>query len=135
MERKRDKWGRFAPSTRNYVNLLKSNAVRIFAETLAPSTRHRDLHTLKWFLDLNNVGVEEFLELSEKEIKGMIKRAILVKRREGKTAQARTIFYCVLRFLEVNGKEVRFSRTERKALLKQIPKKVAIEYIPTREDI
>jgi len=135
MERKRDKWGRFAPSTRNYVNLLKSNAVRIFAETLAPSTRHRDLHTLKWFLEFNNVGVEEFLELPEKEIKRMIKRAILVKRREGKTAQARTIFYCVTRFLEVNGREVHFNRTEKKALLKQIPKKVAIEYIPTREDI
>ena len=135
VERERDRYGRFKPGRRNYASLLETEVVRFFAETYAPSTRTGALHALRWFLEYNNITVEELLKLSDQEIKVLVKRSVLAKNQEGKYTQARKIFHVLQRFLELNGREIRFTRIERKALFKRIPKRVVREYIPTREDI
>lgn len=127
--------GWFKPGERSYALLLKSKAVDLLAKSYPSTSRAGNLYQLKWFLDFSKVGSEEFLGLSEKEIKQLIKHACLEKNSKGHYASTRRMFYVVRRFLELNDKEVSFSRSERKTLFKRRPKKIARQYIPDREDI
>lgn len=127
--------GWFKPGERSYATLLKSDAVMLFAQSYPPSIRDGALYFLKWFLEFNNVGPEEFLKLPEAEIKQCIRKACLRKIAEEQFSSARRVFYTVKRFLEINGVDVRFTRTEKKAILKYVAKKIPREYVPTREDI
>lgn len=129
------KHGWFKAGERSYSPLLKSKAVDLLAKSYPESSRSGNLYQLKWFLDFNKVGPDEFLGLSDTEIKQAVRRACLQKNSEEKFAVARRVFYVVRRFLELNGKEVSFSRTERKTLFKRRPKKIARQYIPDREDV
>ncbi|MHA1722829.1 MAG: tyrosine-type recombinase/integrase [Candidatus Baldrarchaeia archaeon] len=86
-------------------------------------------------LRLNNLSPTEFLNLPDDEIKTCIKRACLAKNAEGKYGFTQNMFYIILRFLEVNGRSVSFTKTEKRLLLKRQSKRAAKEYIPTREDI
>ncbi len=119
----------------NYSFLLKSDVVQLFAKSWPESARGGQLHFLRWFLEFVDKGPEEFLGLSDEDVKSCIKRACLQKVGEEKYATSRRIFYVVKRFLEVNGREVGFNRSERGMLLKRIQKKLGSECIPTREDI
>ena len=135
-ERKRDEMGRLLPEPRNFTPLLRCEAVKMFADTY-PTDRARNsaLHTLKWFLDFNSVGPEELLSMSDDEIKMCIKKACLAKAAEGKGEMSRFLYYVVQRFLTVNNRIIQFTRTEKKQLFKKKPKRIAKQYIPTREDI
>lgn len=73
--------------------------------------------------------------MEDAEIKKCIRKAVLQKHQEGSYASAKKMFYVVRRFLELNDREVHFNKTEKKLLLKRIPKKIGKEYVPTREDI
>ncbi|MHA1722094.1 MAG: hypothetical protein ACTSXW_03355 [Candidatus Baldrarchaeia archaeon] len=51
------------------------------------------------------------------------------------TVKTRKTFYTVLRVLELSNREIRFSKTEKRLLIKPFNKKIAKRYIPTREGI
>jgi integrase len=114
---------------------MKSDAVQMFAKSYPPSSRVGNLYQLQHFLDLNKLGPEEILELDDEELKACVRRAVLAKNAEGHYASGRRMFYVVRRFLELNGRELGFNRTQKKALLKRRPKKISRQYVPTREDI
>lgn len=127
--------GWFKAGERSYSLLLKSKAVDLLAKSYPDSSRAGNLYQLKWFLEFNKMGPEEFLGLSDLEIKQCVRRACLQKNSEGSFAAGRRVFYVVRRFLELNDREVSFSKSQRETLIKRRPKKIARQYIPTREDI
>lgn len=127
--------GWFKPGERSYALLLKSKAVDLLAKSYPSTSKPGNLYQLKWFLEFSKVGPEEFLGLDDKEVKQLIKRACLEKNSKGHYASSRRMFYVVNRFLELNEREVGFSRSERRILFKRIPKKTARQYVPNREDI
>jgi integrase len=131
----RDEHGWFKAGEPNYSFLLKSKAVQFFEKSWPVTARGGQLHYLKWFLDYVDMGPEEFLGLSDEEVKNCIKRACLLKVGEEKYSASRRVFYVAKRFLEINGREVNFNRSERGMLLKRIRKKLGREYIPSREEI
>lgn len=134
-KRKRSTHGRFVTGAKSYAPLLKSDAVQMLAQSFTPQSRASQLYQLKFFLDVNSLSPTEALALPDKELKRCIKKAVLHKRDKGNFAAGRKVFYIVRRFLELNDREIYFNGTEKKVLLKQIPKKITKEYIPTREDI
>jgi integrase len=127
--------GWFKPGERAYAPLMKSDAVQLLAKSFPSRNRATKLYQLKHFLEVNQVGPEEVLQLSDAEIKKSIKRAVLTKNEKGSYAAARNLFYVVRRFLELNGREISFNRSEKLSLLKRRPKKIAKQYIPSRDDI
>jgi len=62
-------------------------------------------------------------------------KAVAKKQGEKSYAAARRMFYVTRRFLELNGRELIFNKTQRKLLLKREPKKSSREHVPTREEI
>jgi len=134
-KRERSKHGRFASGEHSYSPLLKSDAVQMLAQSFTPQSRASQLYQLKFFLDINMLSPKEALALPDRELKACIKKAVLHKRQKGNFAAGRKVFYIVRRFLELNDREIYFNGTEKKVLLKQVPKKITREYIPTREDI
>jgi len=128
--------GWFKGGPRSYASLMKSESVQLLAKSYPPKSRPGNLYQLQYFLEINKMGPEEFLSLQDaEEIKKCMRTAIFTKNEEGHYSSARRLFYVVRRFLELNGKDVSFNRTEKKTLIKRIPKKIARQYIPTREDI
>jgi len=137
VENEHGEHGWFVKGPKSYASLLKrSEAVKVLAQSYPLSSRDGNLYKLQKFLEINNLGPDEFLNLGdEQEIKRCLQRAIFQKHEEGSYASARRMFYAVKRFLELNGKDIKFSKAERRMLLKRKPKKIAKQYIPTREDI
>ena len=129
------KHGWFKPGKRSYARLLESDAVQLLAKTFSDKDRPGRLYQFQHFLEINKLDPDEALGLSEAEVKKCVKRACLTKQQEDHYAAARNLFYIVRRFFELNGKEIRFNRTEKKMLLKRKPKKIAKQHIPTREEI
>lgn len=127
--------GWFKSRPRSYEPLLKSEAVKLLMQSYPLSSRPSNLYQLQHFLEINKLGPEEALSLSNGEIKKCVRKALLSKTSQGSYAAARRMFYVVRRFLELNDKEVSFNRTERKVLLRRIPKKIGKQHIPTREEI
>jgi integrase len=107
----------------------------MLAGSLSKQNKACSLYQFQHFLDYNHVSPDELLGLNDEEIKGCIRKAIMHKRAEGSAGAARVMFYTVRRFLELNGREISFNKTEKKVLLKRIPKRIGKEYIPTREDV
>jgi len=134
LEIERQKHGWFKPGERSYAPLLRSDAVDLLAKSYPESSRPGNLYQLKWFLEFNQVGPEEFLGFSEPEIKKAIRKAMFEKISEGYYAAARRMFYTVIRFLELNEKTVTFTRTEKKAMIKQKPKRIGKQHIPTIDE-
>jgi len=133
--RGRGKHGWFKAGPHSYAGLMKSDAVQVLAETFTPQSRAGSLYQLKHFLDINNLSPEELLHLPDPEVKRCIQKAVLTKHKEESFSAARRMFYVVRRFLELNGRELIFNKTEKKQMLKRVPKRIGKEYIPTREDI
>ena len=129
------KHGWFQHGERSYAPLLKSEAVQLLAKSYSVSNRASKLYQFQHFLEINQMGSEEILSLPEEEIKKCIRRAVLTKNEEGHYVAGRNLFYVARRFLELNGREVHFNRTEKKVLLKRKPKKIAKQHIPSREEI
>jgi len=133
-QKERTKEGWFRKGEHSYTPLLRCKAVALLAKSYPTTSRSGDLYQFKWFLDYNSLNPEEFLGLNEKAIKQAIINACVAKTSEGKTSKR--MFYVVSRFLMLNGKEVSFSRQERKLFLKRSNcKKMSRQYIPNREDI
>jgi len=130
-----DEHGWFKAGERSYALLLKSKAVDLLAKSYPLGSRPGNLYQLKWFLEFNNVGPEEFLGLSDTEVKQAIRRACFQKNSEGKYSSTRRVYYVVARFLELNERAVSFSRSERKMLFNRVQKKIGRQYIPNRDDI
>ena len=131
----RDEYGWFKKGQHSYAPLLRCKAVDLLSKSYPVSSRAGNLYQLKWFLEYNSLSPEEFLSLDEKEVKKAIVSACLAKNGEGKTS-TRRMFYVVMRFLALNGEPVDFTRQERKIFLKRgVRKKIAKQYIPTKEDI
>jgi site-specific recombinase XerD len=129
----KDRRGRFVSRPPSYEPLLVSQAIRNWIDSYrSPSSRSGMLYTLKQVLDYENIGPEEFLRLSDKEIKDLTRKIVLKHLQEQKYASARRIQTAVKTFLEANDREIKFKRKE----LVSIPKKkVAHEIIPTKYDI
>lgn len=131
----RDVHGWFKKGEHSYAPLLRCKAVELLSKSYPDSSRAGNLYQLKWFLEYSSLSPEEFLSLSDKEIKKAIIGACLTKNGEGKTS-TRRMFYVVMRFLALNGRAVEFTRQERKTFLKRgTRKKIARQYIPTKEDV
>ena len=136
-DREHGKHGWFKGGPRSYGPLLKSDGVKMLWDSYGEGNKSRvsALYQVQHFLEINQCGPEEVLELSDEDLKLAVKRAVLKKRSEGKGSAARLMFYTLRRFFELNGREISFNRTEKKVLLTKKPKKIARQYIPTREDV
>jgi len=134
-DRERSAHGWFKSGEHSYEGLLKSKSVLLLVQTLTPSSKAGHLYQLKHFLDLNKLTPEKLLKSSDIQIKEAVKNAVLHKQQKKSFAASRKMFYIVRRFLEINGREVTFNRTERNLLLKREPKKVGREHVPTREEL
>ncbi len=135
MEIERQEHGWFKPGEHSYAPLLRSKAVDLLAKSYPESSRPGNLYQLKWFLEFNQVGPQEFLDLPKPEIKMAIRRAMFEKSGEGHYAAARRMFYVVIRFLELNEKSVSFTKTEKKAMMKKKPKRIGRQHVPTIDEI
>lgn len=135
VEKKRDSQGMFVETGKKFIWLLKSDAVKNYANSVPPTSRDWYLYVLNDFLEYNNLGPDEFLSLPDEEVKKCIKRACLAKIGQQNYSAARKMFYAVVKFLEINGREIHFTRTEKKALIRYVSKKDGKRYIPTREEI
>jgi len=129
------KHGWFESKPRSYGRLLKSEAVQVLAQSYPPSSRSGNLYQLQHFLEINKVGAEEVLTLSDKEIKKYVRKACLHKISEGHYESARRMFYVIRRFLELNDKEIHFNHTEKRTLFKRKLGRLAIQHIPTKTEI
>jgi site-specific recombinase XerD len=136
-EREHNEYGWFKPGPRSYGPLLKCDAVRLLWDSYGEDSKTRvpAIYQLKHFLDFNSLGPEELLELSDDAIKAAIRRAVIKKNSNGTHSAARLMFYTIRRFLELNGRDISFSRNEKKILLKKMPNKIIKQYIPDGEDI
>jgi len=134
-DRERGEHGWFKAGPHSYAGLMKGDAVQVLAETFTPQSRAGSLYQLKHFLDINSLSPEELLHLPDPEVKRCIQKAVLTKHKQESYSAARRMFYVVRRFLELNGRELNFNKTEKKQMLKRVPKRIGKEYIPTREDI
>jgi len=131
------KHGWFKAGPRRYEELLKVPCVRLLWESYGDrsQTRVSAIYQFMHFLDLNKLSPDELLELSDDEIKAAIRKAVVHKNADGKYGAARLMFYTVRRFFEINGRNVFFSRREKRLLIKKIPNQIVKQYIPSREDI
>lgn len=134
-KRKRTEHGWFQPGAHSYENLLEKPSVQLLIPTFTPTSKSGHLYQLKHFLEINNLTPESLLDLKDKEIQQAVMKAIAYKQSKGNYSAARKMFYVVRRFLELNGREIYFNKTQRKVLLKREPKKISKEHIPTREEI
>lgn len=135
IDAERNVHGWFQPGAHSYEYLLESPSVQLLAQTFTPTSKAGYLYQLKHFLDLNNLTPEALLNLNDKEIQQAVIKAVAHKQGEKSYAAARRMFYVTRRFLELNGRELIFNKTQRKLLLKREPKKVSREHVPTREEI
>lgn len=127
--------GYYQPGAHSYEYLLESPSVQLLTQTFTPTSKAGYLYQFKHFLDLNNLTPEAVLNLNDKEIQAAVMKAISKKQGEKSYAAARRMFYVTRRFLELNGRELIFNKTQRKLLLKREPKKISREHVPTREEI
>lgn len=127
--------GWFVGREPNYSRLLKSDAVKVYRDSYPPSSRRNQLYALNGFLRDAGYGPEEFLQLSDQDIKRTVKIVVLKATNSSRYAWARRLYYAVMRFLEMNGRSVTFTRSEKRALFRRVPKRIIKQYIPGREDI
>jgi integrase len=127
--------GCFQSGAHSYEGLLESPSVQLLNQTFTPTSKAGYLYQFKHFLDLNNLTPESLLNLNDKEIQQAVMKAVAHKQAEKSYAAARRMFYVARRFLELNGRELIFNKTQRKLLLKREPKKISREHVPTREEI
>lgn len=137
MMRDRGVHGWFSAGPRRYDDLLKDPCVRVLWDSYGEKSKSRvsAFYQFVHFLEINDLTPRDLLELSDREVKAAIKRAVLQKNSEGKYSAARVMFYTVLRFLELNGREISFGRREKRLLLKRVPNKIVRQHVPTREEI
>jgi hypothetical protein len=130
------KYGWFEKREPSYATLLRSEAVKVWSDTLtSKNSKEGSLNALRYLLDDNHLGVEEFLRLPEEDIKKAIKHTCLSLQAKS-SSYARKVFYAVMRFLDFHDKAPRFKRDEKKAILRVIEyKRISKQYIPTKEDI
>jgi integrase len=127
--------GYYQAGAHSYEYLLKSPSVQLLNQTFTPTSKAGYLYQFKHFLDLNSLTPEEVLNLNDKEIQAAVMKAVAHKQAEKSYAAARRMFYVTRRFLELNGRDLIFNKTQRKLLLKREPKKISRERVPTREEI
>lgn len=139
VERVRGEHGWFGKQESVYAPILKCDAVRIWSETLdAKNARKSRLYSLWALLEDNHLDPEEFLHLSDNEIKKALKHTLLRLQSEKKHGFARQTFYAARSFLGFNDKwdDRIFKRDEKKALLNRgALKKIGRQYVPTKEDV
>jgi integrase len=135
IDAERNVHGCYQPGAHSYEYLLESPSVQLLNQTFTPTSKAGYLYQFKHFLEINNLTPEALLNLSDKEIQAAVMKAVAKKQGEKSYAAARRMFYVARRFLELNGRELIFNKTQRKLLLKREPKKISREHVPTREEI
>lgn len=127
--------GYYQAGAHSYEHLLESPSVQLLNQTFTPTSKAGYLYQFKHFLDINSLTPESLLGLNDKEIQAAVMKAIAKKQGEKSYAAARRMFYVTRRFLELNGRELIFNKTQRKLLLKREPKKICREHVPSSEEI
>ena len=136
MKRAHNQHGWFNKSERSYVKLMKQYPeVQLFANSYPQKNRFGHLYALESFLKYCKLNPKQLLDLDDKSIKELITKAILDKQAEGKSSQARKLYYTIKRFLERNDRTIAFNDAQKKALLRRVPIKVSIQHIPTKSEI
>jgi len=135
-KRTHGKHGWFNSGPKSFENLLADfEEIQKFEQSYPASSRSGYLYAIEYFLNCNQLNPTQALELDDEEIKNAIMKAVQKKQNEGANASARRIYYATKRFYELHSKEIHFNNTQRKAMAKWTPTKVAIQHIPSKLEI
>lgn len=136
MGRKHNQYGWFEGSPHSYQKLVEDYPeVQFFSQSYPKSSRSGYLYSLEYFLKINKLNPTEALKLTEEQAKKAIMKAVLKKQESGSYGSGRRIYYSVRRFFELHDKEIKFNRSQRKALMKWKPVKIAKQHIPSKLEI
>lgn len=131
--RDRDEIGRWLHLPKSYEPLLEFEAVRKWASTYqSAKTRDDYLRWLEVICKVTGMNPDALLALNEKEAHDKIIDVMQLYLQQGKNVAARAIQTVAKSFFEYHDKDLEFKRQER---VKKIAKKVAVEIIPTREQV
>ena len=131
MVRERGQFGWYAKGQSNFLDLFKCESMQVFGDPA--SIRDRSgLYQLKWFFDTVKVSPDEFLKLPE-EVKRQ-KISVACRNKQSSSA-AQVMFYMVQKFLELNGKALSFTRTQKRSMFKKAPYKNGRQHIPKAEEV
>lgn len=131
VERQHGKFGWYAKGSPKILEMFKFESMQVFSE--ADQEKNRPgLYQLKWFFDTLKTDPDQFLQLTEE----LRRQRIAVACRAKKSPSAsQVMFYMVQKFLELNGKPLVFTRTQKHSMFKRSPYKNGTQCIPKPEDV
>ncbi len=132
---KRSKRGRFAAGPKSFEWLLQDALVSDWIDAYtSKETREKKLYQLEKVLRIARLSTpSELLQLSDKDIKTLVRRIVNWYLQQGKGVWARQVAITVKGFMESQDRRLEFKRSER---IRSPPrKKVAIEHVPTRAEV
>ena len=140
-QRPRDqKTGLFLPTEKNYEPLLKFESVRCWIEMYQSHYTQRNyLRALKLICESLELSPDEILEIASHngdkmplQLKQKFIRLLQEHAKAEKSGQAKLLTAALRSFLAAHEKTLFLRRAER---VRSVRKKVAYEYIPTREEV
>jgi site-specific recombinase XerD len=131
VNREHDEFGWYAKGEPKFLELFKCESMQVFGDPAVIRDRS-GLYQLKWFFDVAKVSPDEFLKLPEDVKRQKISVACRSKQ-SGSAAQV--MFYTVLRFLDLNGKSLSYTRQQKRSMFKKAPYKNGKQHIPKAEEV
>ncbi len=132
MPRLRDEKGWLKPGPHCYDDLLRYESVNNFL-SMYQSKKTKDDYMRYLFIltEESNLSPDELLNLDKKQAREVLMKVVRKYLNEGKITSARIMQGVIKAFYECNDKEIELKRVDR---IKKMRKKIAIEYVPTKED-
>lgn len=129
--RERGEFGWYAKGHPNFLDLFKFESMQVFGDPAAVGDPS-GFYQLNWFFLTVKVSPDGFLKLPE-----VVKRQkiALACRNKQSSSAAQMMFYMVMKFLELNGKELSFTRTQKRSMFKRAPYKNGKQHIPKAEEV
>lgn len=127
--------GQFARGPRSYEWLLEDRIVRDWIDGyISEETREKKLYQLEKVILASRLdGPRELLQLTDRDVKTLVRRIVHWYLQRGKGVWARQVAITMKGFLEAHDRHLDFKRSE----MVRTPalKKVAVEHIPTKTEV
>jgi integrase len=131
VDREHDEFGWYAKGEPKFLELFKCESMQVFGDPA--SIRDRSgLYHLNWFFDTVKASPDEFLKLPEEAKRQKISVAC---RNKHSGSGAMVMFYMVMKFLDLNGKGLSYTRQQKRSMFKRQPYKNGRQHIPKAEEV
>jgi chemotaxis protein histidine kinase CheA len=125
--RNRGENGLYAKGESKFESLFKFESMEVFKDEKSSA-----LYQLNSFFEVVKVDPDSFLKLPEESKRAKI---ALACRSKESSSSAQVMFYMVQKFLELNGKALSFTRTQKRSMFKRAPYKNGKQHIPKTEEV